>query len=305
MDAPSSKRPILALVLGLLAFGLGHVYAGRWKAGLALLLGGTAVLSGVLTAAAVAGVTTARLVLGMLGIAAVAWAGQAVWAMRLAKRPVARPASRMRAVLPYVAFGAVAILMPTGHLRELVVETYSIPGGSMLPTIQIGDQVSVVKVGEARVPRRGELAVFRAAGGTTYLKRVVALGGDEVMIRGHVLYVNSEPAPAVPGGATTVYDREGPGGPWRPVPMNAVRETLGARTYGVLYDPVLVTGASDYGPFVVPAGHFFALGDNRDRSFDSRAFGPVPLEDYIGRPDSVFWSSGPEGLRVERIGLRL
>ena len=106
-------------------------------------------------------------------------------------------------------------------------------------------------------------------------------------------------------GDVTVFDRDGSTGPWHAIQMREVRETLGGRTYGVVYDPTISAGASDYGPFTVPGGTFFALGDNRDRSFDSRSFGPVPLESYIGRADSVWWSWGPEGLRLARLGLRL
>ena len=186
-----SKYPVLALLLGLISVGLGHVYVGRWKTGLGLVLGLVGAVVGVVAGCAVLDVGAAWPMLALFAVVPFFWIGQAVWAMRLARVAAGQVTSWPRIVLPYVAYGILIFLVQSvGLLRERVMENFRIPGGSMLPTLEIGDQITVLKRGEVAAPRRGEVAAFYTPVGEPYIKRVVALEGDQVVVRGRVLYVN-------------------------------------------------------------------------------------------------------------------
>jgi signal peptidase I len=189
-------------------------------------------------------------------------------------------------------------------LRAFVVEAFVIPSGSMIPTLEVGDRIFVDKsiyglmlplaqrkLTAGRMPERGEVAVFVPVDrqGDDLIKRVVAVGGDTVELRANLLVINGRAVSrrALPGPCTV--DGE---------PCAAFEETLDGRRYRVLQHegspPV------DFGPLRVPAGHVFLLGDNRDNSADSRAWGSLPREHLKGRALFVWFPGGPEGGRVRR-----
>ena len=146
--------------------------------------------------------------------------------------------------------GAVAVVGLIA-VRQLVAEPFSIPSGSMLPTLTPGDQVLVDKLD--RDPSRGDLIVFRRPhSGEIMLKRVVALGGDTVAIEDGALYVD------------------------------------GRRKHERYADPRAIDSVY-FGPVRVPPGSVFALGDNRADSVDSRTFGSVPRSRVIGRVVVRLW----------------
>jgi signal peptidase I len=142
-----------------------------------------------------------------------------------------------------------------------LAEPMRVPSSSMRPTLLPGDQVLVDKVTyRFREPTRGDLVVFHPPeGGGLVLKRVVALPGDRVGLRDGVLVVNGQ----------------------------EVRETY--------VDHESVDG-SFFGPVTIPSGRIFVLGDQRANSEDSRAYGPVPLDDVVGRADLVLWPPGRVGV---------
>lgn len=215
--------------------------------------------------------------------------------------------------LESVGYAVVVALL----LRAFVVEAFKIPSGSMIPTLAVGDQIFVNKfVYGPRVPwlgwrplrgarpRRGEVVVFVCPmePHEDFIKRIVAVGGDEVAVRAGVVYVNGAPTPRRSLGETAHWDKDSSGQRWLSFRANAYEEQMGTHTFVALADVEMGRRAPDFGPHVVPEGHVFMMGDNRDHSYDSRAWGPVPEANILGRSMFVWWSWGHEGLRPSRLG---
>ena len=186
-------------------------------------------------------------------------------------------------------------------LRSSIIEPYKIPSGSMIPTLFIGDHIFVNKfaygfkvpfteffldkplyVTSESVPTRGDVIVFRYPRDESinYIKRVIGLPGDRIAIREKVLYVNDKPVAIEPmknehleSGIESDDDRR---------VLSLFNEKLEGAPHPVLYNMTSLLN-SDYGPVEVPEGKILALGDNRDRSSDSRIWGFVPMENIKGK----------------------
>jgi len=190
-------------------------------------------------------------------------------------------------------------------IRSFVVAPFSIPTGSMIPTLYIGDYLFVAKwpYGYSRysfpftfpsfdgriftrLPKRGDVAVFRPPGSKIdFVKRVIGLPGDTIAVRGGMLILNGRALPrqslrpfAMPISANSPCRVVPPASPFvaslgegRSYCLYpAYRETLpGGPSYTVL-DQVENPRADDFPAVKVPAGHIFLMGDNRDDSLDSR-----------------------------------
>ena len=203
-------------------------------------------------------------------------------------------------------------------VRTAIYQSFNIPSGSMKSTLLVGDYVFASKFayGFSRYslpgplqdlplhgrlfgaePKRGDIVVFRKPGtDEDLIKRVIGLPGDHVQMRGGVLWINGAPVPKDP---VDTFTDVAPFG--RVVQIPRLRETLpGGKTYQVLdIDP---NGPGDNTrEYIVPAGHFFMMGDNRDDSLDSRfpEVGFIPFENLIARADVVFFSiEGEEAWRI-------
>jgi signal peptidase I len=194
-------------------------------------------------------------------------------------------------------------------IRTVFFQPFTIPSGSMMPTLLVGDYIFVNKFSygyskyslpfspnlfEGRIfesePERGDIAVFRFPPNPSidYIKRIVGLPGDRIQMIGGVLQVNGQPVPKIQDGVFTSDYRMDPG---TDVPV--FRETL---ENGVSYDTLdqaQGTRGDDTREFIVPEGHYFAMGDNRDNSLDSRFdVGFVPAENLIGKASLIFFSLG-------------
>ena len=200
--------------------------------------------------------------------------------------------------------------------RAFAAEAYVIPSGSMMPTLQVGDRIVVdkhvyglkvpflaFKLTGGRAPRAGEVAVFMDPRevGPDMVKRIVAVGGDEVSLRDNVVLVNGREAPRepLPGPCTYLDYEAGKQQHAATRPCQAYEERLGGVRYRVFQN----AGAppTNFGPVRVPKGQVFMLGDNRDNSNDSRYWGTVPHSHLKGRALAVGWSwSAMDGVRWER-----
>lgn len=194
-------------------------------------------------------------------------------------------------------------------IRTLLFQPFSIPSGSMRPTLLEGDYLFVTKwaYGYSRYslpfgpdlfsgriwgsePKRGDVVVFKFPPDPSvdYIKRVVGLPGDKIQMKDGQLFINDVGVPRVKTGQI-----DNPDVTEEPRPIDVYRETL---PNGVSYDTLDINSDSigdNTREFVVPAGHYFMMGDNRDNSADSRFdVGFVPAENLIGRASLIFFSLG-------------
>ncbi|MBF0368521.1 MAG: signal peptidase I [Magnetococcales bacterium] len=208
-----------------------------------------------------------------------------------------------------------AIVMAVGFallIRTFILEPFKIPSGSMIPTLLVGDYLFVDKsaygmrvpysrtrifMGEG--PERGDIAVFEYPRDPSkdYIKRIVGLPGDKVVYRNKRLYLNDIPVEYQPGGPFIYRDERG-----NEVEAANFQEMLPGAPHPILVRPFVF--AEDNTEEVIPPGHYFVLGDNRDNSNDSRFWGFVPGYRLVGKAVFLFWSwDRQEGsLRWERVG---
>jgi signal peptidase I len=218
------------------------------------------------------------------------------------------------------SLGLLALVLASAILlgfRSLLFQSFSVPSGSMKPTLLIGDYFVASKYpyGFSRYsfpgspplfagrilaaqPRYGDVVVFRLPRdpSTDYVKRVVGLPGDRIQMIHGLLHINGTPVKreriadfvdADAGGRTTH------GKQWREtLPNGVTHATLDLMDEGY-YDNTPV--------YPVPPGHYFMMGDNRDNAVDSRLsqVGYVPFENLVGRVDRIIFSAD----RFERIGM--
>jgi signal peptidase I len=193
----------------------------------------------------------------------------------------------------------VIVLLVLSVLRSAVADWNDVPSGSMRPTILEGDRIFVNKLAyDLKVPflgwrlvqwsspQRGEVVVFFSPlDGTRMVKRVIAVPGDQVELRDNQLLINGEPATYEPLDAA-IIDQIPPG--------ERAGHRFAAERLGDQSHPVMAINDAEsprfFGPAVVPADHFFVMGDNRDNSFDSRFFGFVPRSAVVGRAEAVVFS---------------
>ncbi|HEY5789755.1 MAG TPA: signal peptidase I [Gammaproteobacteria bacterium] len=194
------------------------------------------------------------------------------------------------------------IILAVLLLRSFLVEPFRIPSGSMLPTLLVGDFILVNKYAYGLrlpvlntrfvalgTPERGDVVVFRYPRDPSidYIKRVVGLPGDRVTYVDKQVYVNGERVEQQPAGSNDTvrcgYDNG---------PAEQRTERLGAVAHQVLVCP---RQPSVEGEYVVPPGHYFVMGDNRDNSNDSRFWGAVPEANLVGKAFLIWLNIGEWG----------
>lgn len=216
--------------------------------------------------------------------------------------------------------------------RSFLFEPFSIPSGSMIPTLKVGDYLFVSKYsyGYSRYsfplgvvpipgriarsePERGDVIVFRKPGAEhiDYIKRLVGLPGDTIHVSNGILHIND-----VPVVRELVADATADNGL---IVRNAkvYHETLPEGTTHLIQELSDQDAMDNTIPVTVPEDHYFFMGDNRDNSRDSRAeVGFVPVENLVGRAEFLFFSHNgtanifqiwkwPSAIRLGRIGMSI
>jgi signal peptidase I len=216
-------------------------------------------------------------------------------------------------------------------VRIFFYQPFNIPSGSMKETLLVGDYLFVSKLSygyskysltipftsipivpfNGRIfgaqPKRGDVVVFKLPRETDkdYIKRILGLPGDEIFVKDGIVHINGTPVPKVRAGSFIGPAEGDPEGAQRSIPR--YKETLpnGVSYYVLDSDP---NGHYDNTQtFVVPPGHYFMMGDNRDNSVDSRDQSPrmgvgfVPYENLVGRAEIIFFSAAvddPDAFRL-------
>ncbi len=160
--------------------------------------------------------------------------------------------------LDSIVFAGVLALL----LMTFVVRSFYIPSESMVPTLKVNDMILVNELAyRFSSPKRGDIVVFHPppranSKGQDFVKRVIALGGDTIWIRHYITYLNG-------------------------VPVSEPYLNHAATEFGEL--------SQNFSPFTVPRGDVFCMGDNRGNSEDSRAWGPLPVKNIIGKATVIFF----------------
>ena len=178
-------------------------------------------------------------------------------------------------------------------LRTFIFEPFQIPSKSMVPTLRVGDFILVsksayglrlpvvrYKIFDLGSPERGDVVVFFPPHEERYfIKRLVGLPGDEVRVVAGVVYINGEKMPQMAIDDTPDDDRS-----------VIMREQLKGTSHQI-QKRLSPTRLSLNFTAVVPEGHYFMMGDNRDNSSDSRVWGPVPADRIVGKAFArwLFW----------------
>lgn len=237
-------------------------------------------------------------------------------------------------IFPVIAFVLI--------LRSFLYEPFQIPSGSMMPTLLVGDFILVEKYAygvkdpvmrykfiDTGSPKRGDVVVFKYPEDPQldYIKRVVGLPGDTVIYKDKQIFVkpscDREPANCKSLQEVPLKFIKSGEFVQNLAPLQRFEETLGDVKHDILRHPVLEAHPSNFytqpgtrmNEWLVPEGHYFVLGDNRDNSRDSRFWGFVPDENLVGKavaiwisfeferePDSWLPSWVPTGVRFSRIG---
>ncbi|HEY2779936.1 MAG TPA: signal peptidase I [Steroidobacteraceae bacterium] len=234
-------------------------------------------------------------------VSGIIWAADAAFFARrrqVAAASAGTPAERVREPLAVEyarSFFPVIILVLV--IRSFLFEPFRIPSDSMMPTLFDGDFIFVSKYSyglrlpvtntlilATGTPQRGDVIVFRLPPNPkiNYIKRLVGLPGDRIRVdENNVLYVNGKPMPQTPGPAYTGPKQD----LWNYTNVATAFEQLDAKRHRIMF----ANGSVKTGEWVVPAGHYFFMGDNRNNSKDSRwldepdAPGFVPEQNLVGK----------------------
>lgn len=195
-------------------------------------------------------------------------------------------------------------------IRTFLFEPFNIPSGSMIPNLLVGDYLFVTKYSygysrysfpfgiagfsgriAAEEPQRGDVIVFRLPSDTSvdYIKRLIGLPGDTVQMKAGRLYINGEMVPR-----ETLGVREYDEGSGRRASVTEYVETLPGGIRHTIYEESDNEDLDNTDVYVVPEGHYFMMGDNRDNSRDSRVsdmVGFVPFDNLVGRAERIFFST--------------
>jgi len=287
---PMANKPRKWWIAGLFSLirpGLGQIYNGQASKGLTVLL-----LFPLLLSVAPLALDAGNIVLSFLSIVAIgigffvyAISDAIITARRLRIEYALRKFNKTIVYIGIIATFLIAehwlfgSLSPE-YIKQNYIQAYRIPSASMKPTLLVGDRILVDRRPAARTPKRGDLIVFEypVDPKKDFIKRIVAVGGDTVLIKDKELFVNG---------------------------------TLQIEPYVIHDDSRTLTAAQsprdNFGPVTVPNGSFFVMGDNRDLSYDSQFWGFVEQSRVKGIARGIYWSRDNDKgvIRFDRIGYKI
>lgn len=194
-------------------------------------------------------------------------------------------------LLVFIAFNLFFFPAMIGYVREHQVSTFSIPSSSMEPSVLAGDYIFADKRYNCpeckQKVKRGDIAIFVYPNDRTtyYIKRIIGLPGDHLLLAGNDISVN---------GVRLKQSQNKDGNP------DLLQESIDGRYWTVQHDAEEKPAPAQ--ELTVPAGSVYVLGDNRDATKDSRHYGAVPLQDVVGKAHQVWFSKQGANLRWERFG---
>jgi len=203
-----------------------------------------------------------------------------------------------------------AVLVTGLFIITFVMQAFEIPSSSMENTLLIGDHVFVNRIQFApksswlgpllpyRNPRHGDIVVFLspAEPGLYVVKRIIGTAGDRIHLRNGVVYRNGEAL----NEPYVIHSRDFIPNPYRDnFPAVPPSEASNVSAMWEQELPLHIQGDD----VVVPPDHYFAMGDNRDVSLDSRYWGFIPRENLIGRPMFIYWSFNTPADQYQRTSL--
>lgn len=180
--------------------------------------------------------------------------------------------------------------------RSAIADWYSVPTGSMLPTIKEGDRIIVnkmaydlrlpfsdISLASLESPKRGEIIVFESkAANLRLIKRVIGLPGDVVSMHNEVITVNGQQLTLQALDNTQLTNGASN--------FNHFSETIGKINHRINIDDHASNLMSNFSPVTVPNGHYLVLGDNRRHSADSRFYGFIPHHELRGKATAIAFS---------------
>lgn len=304
MNTLPAKNRWLAAIFSFFRPGLGQLYNGDGKKA-ALLYASTYVVFFALFGLFYFRLFSWPLFLVYLSFFGISSVTIVIWSCRDAFRGATRSHSPLRAKWFTHAGACVLWLVAERFLppdfriiREWFYEPFVVPTENMLPTILVGDRFYLDKRLSPNDIRRGTIIAFHPphAPDVVFVKRVIGLPGDTLEMKdgvvnhvgqGRALLVEKAPAEIVPG-----YEESEEASLY-------TEHLAGAAPHSIRLFKKPFAGSRDFGPIQVPPGGLFVMGDNRDNSRDSRAWGLVPIQNVIGTPLFIWFSRHKERLGLE------
>lgn len=278
------RKGWVAGIISLISPGLGQVYNGQMGKGFIILLVNYLFLRLLLIPIALPILGTSKFLPGLIALIIFvlvfdfAVMADAVLVARSYKEEY--QLKKYNNIIVYIGIyvlGAITTTLVGTFIKSNYVQAFKIPAGSMEQTLLIGDHILVDRRLSSRDPNRGTLIIFEYPEDATkdFVKRVVAVGGDTVEIRDKQLFINGTPVKE-----SFVSHKES-----ETIPSNQNKR-------------------DNFGPVTVPSNSYFVMGDNRDRSYDSRFWGFVEKSKIKGTVKNIYWSWDKEksGVRWSRIG---
>jgi signal peptidase I len=265
------RNPIWASILSLVVPGLGQVYNGQVLKGVVFYVG-SALLLFVLG--------WSGLLFGLWGIGASVFASIILWVAIIVEAALTARRLGTIALRRYNRWYVYVLLIICAGLLGVAlkplsgVRTYKMPASSMEPTVKRGDNFIVqMRYYYLSEPKRSDIVIFPIPRNPSkdLVKRIVALGGQKLEIRDKKVFIDDQEMSE----------------PWA---VHRSPETT----------PAAQSPRDNLGPIIVPKGHVFGMGDNRDFSLDSRFFGPIDVREIKGRALSIYWADD-----ISRIGTSL